>query len=345
MRLSRDAIAVLIFTVITLLLTAELAHVISDNGHGGSQHYSALFTDVVGVEAGDDVRLAGVQVGEVSGIHLVDRSIARVDFTVEAGVPVYADAHAQIRYLNLIGQRYLSLIEAPGPRVRLPSNGVIPLGATTSALNLTTLFDGFKPLFEALQPSQVNELSSEIVAALNGEGGTVQQLLATTASLTTTLANRDAVIGRVITNLNTVLATVDSRDSALNSLIDSFQTLLKGLATDSGVVGNALPQIASLMTATNGLLTDVRPNLASDVANLQTLAGQLAATKGDLDAVIKALPQKLNVLTRAGTYGSWFNFYVCGLNVNLTLLGKQIQLSTPVGVEDGDKGTVCEAAH
>ena len=57
------------------------------------------------------------------------------------------------------------------------------------------LFNGFKPLFQALSPDDINQLSYEIVQVFQGEGGTLEGLLANTASVTNTLADRDEVIG------------------------------------------------------------------------------------------------------------------------------------------------------
>ncbi len=81
------------------------------------------------------------------------------------------------------------------------------------------LFNGFQPLFQALNPEQVNELSMNLVQVLQGEGGTVQGLLAKTASLTNTLADRDQLIGQVVTNLGQTLDTVDQRHQQLNTLV------------------------------------------------------------------------------------------------------------------------------
>src|SRR3546814_20306036 len=74
------------------------------------------------------------------------------------------------------------------------ADSTIPVANTEPALDLTTLFNGFKPLFTALDPDQVNELSMNLVQVLQGEGGTVASLLENTASLTGTMAGRDDLI-------------------------------------------------------------------------------------------------------------------------------------------------------
>ena len=133
----------------------------------------------------------------------------------------------------------------------LKDGATLGLDHTQSALDLTVLFNGFKPLFAALSPKDVNELSGNIISVLQGEGGNINSLLAKTASLTSTLADRDEVIGRTITNLNAVLGTVDAHDAALKQLIDQLQRFISGLAADRKTIGASLTNINSL-TARDG---------------------------------------------------------------------------------------------
>jgi phospholipid/cholesterol/gamma-HCH transport system substrate-binding protein len=185
------------------------------------------------------------------------------------------------------------------------------LKQTEPALDLTVLFNGFKPLFAALNPKDVNSFAFEIIKTLQGEGGNVNSLLAHTASLTTTLADRDAVIGRTITNLNTVLGTVDARDAQLSQLLAELQRFVSGLSQDRAAIGASLTNIAGLAESTSGLLKDSRPAIRNDVIQLGRVTGNLDDNKAVVDKFLKNLPNKLNTITRTATYGSWFNFYLC----------------------------------
>jgi phospholipid/cholesterol/gamma-HCH transport system substrate-binding protein len=187
---------------------------------------------------------------------------------------------------------------------------------TKPALDLTVLFNGFRPLFQALDPKTVNDVSFEIIQTLQGEGGTVETLLQRTASLTTTLADKDAVIGRVIDNLTAVLDTVDKRDVDLNSLVTQLRRLAAGFAQDRATIGQSIAGIGNLTDATAGLLNGIRPGLRADVAGLGKLATNLNGSKDVIDGVLQRLPDKLNRIVATATYGGWFNFYLCGLEVN-----------------------------
>ncbi|MGI5151194.1 MCE family protein [Plantactinospora sp. CA-294935] len=315
------------FAAVTLLLTGLLGQALGSFSFGGTS-YRARFTDVTGLLPGDDVRIAGVRVGQVDGIRVVQDSLAEVTLTLTEEVPLSTTVRAKIRYRNLVGQRYVALAEGPGGGAPLRPDGLIPIGQTTPALDLTTLFNGFRPLFTALTPEDVNKLAYEIIQVLQGEGGTVASLLAHTASLTNTLADRDAVIGRVVTNLNSVLATLDSRDAELDQTIRSLQQFVTGLAGDREAIGAALVNLGKLTGSTAALLADARPALAADVTELGELAGTLNRNAAVIDGTLGRLPDRYEALTRVASHGSWLNLFVCDFDGRLALGGQGVNPAT-----------------
>ncbi|MGY6026836.1 MCE family protein [Streptomyces spinosirectus] len=309
-----------LFALITITATALLAATIVNVSFTPKDTYHAVFTDVTGLETGDDIRVAGVRVGEVEGIRIKDRTLAEVTFTVGADRPLLAGTHAVVRYRNLVGQRYIALTEGTGDATaRLRPGSTIPRSRTQPALDLNALLNGFKPLFAALSPSDVNQLATEIVQTLQGEGGTVNSLLAHTASLTTTLADRDKLIGSVIDNLNTVLATLDKRGSRFSGLLTQLRRVISGLSADRKPIGQSLVNIGDLTDVTAGLLKDARPPLKDDIAQLSDLTGTLNKNENTVEGVLKRLPNKLEKLTGTASYGSWFNFYLCDFDGRIVL--------------------------
>ena len=196
----------LIFILVTVTLTAILAVSIAHTGVSATVGYRAVFSDVTGLNVGDDVDIAGVRVGDVTSISVYKRSLALVGFSIQRGRTLPASVTASLRYLNLVGQRYMELGQGTGPvGGTLTAGGTIPEARTHPAVDLTVLFNGFQPLFQALSPGDVNQLSSEIIQVFQGESPNITGMVATVGSLTTTLASRDQVIGQVIDNLNSVL--------------------------------------------------------------------------------------------------------------------------------------------
>lgn len=309
-----------IFAAVTVVLTGLLAQTLGSLGAGGGTTYRARFIDVTGLLVGDDVRIAGVQVGRVTGIRLagVNRDEAEVSFTVDSQVPLATSVRAAVRYRNLVGQRYIGLTEGPGGG-RLAAGGLIPRSQTTPALDLTVVFNGFRPLFTGLSPEDVNRLAYELIQVLQGEGGTVASLLRRTASLIGTLADRDAAIGRVITNLNAVLGTLAERDSQLDETILRLQQFVSGLSADRVAIAGAISSIGDLAAATGALVKDVRPDLAQDITLLNALAGTLNDNTAVIEDTLERLPGRYAALTRTASYGSWFNFFLCDFDGRVAL--------------------------
>jgi len=303
------------FIVVTSLLTFVLAATIGNFGVGATTTYKAMFTDVTGLLPGNEVRISGVKVGSVAGVKLKD-NLAEVTIELEGERKLTVSNQVQLRYRNLVGERYVAIVEGTGSAEPMDEGDTVPVERTQPALDLTVLFNGFRPLFQALDPKTVNDVSMEIIKTLQGEGGTVETLLARTASLTTTLADKDAVIGRVVDNLTTVLATVDERDAELSDLISQLRRLATGFAADRKTIGESLEGISRLTDATEGLLEGIRPGLRGDIAELRTLAANLDKGKATIDGVLQRLPEKLNRIVATATYGGWFNFYLCGAKVN-----------------------------
>jgi phospholipid/cholesterol/gamma-HCH transport system substrate-binding protein len=306
----------LIFILVTVTITVVLGISIARSGVSANESYHAVFADVTGLTVGDDVDIAGVRVGDVTSLSVYHRNEALVGFDVQQGRSLPASVTATIKYLNLVGQRYIELGQGTGPVGRtLRPGATIPLAQTTPALNLTELFNGFQPLFQALSPGDVNQLSSEVIQVFQGETPNVTQLVATVGALTTTLSAKDQVIGQVIDNLNAVLATISSRGSALGNLVTTLQQVVSGLAADRQPIGTAVAAIANLTSATAGLLQVGRAPLRSDITQLGRLAGNLNANSGDVSQFLQTLPVKMSEIARLASYGSWLNFYLCSATV------------------------------
>ena len=333
-----DLTKLLIFIVVTTVATGVLVVTIGNISFGGSKEYKAVFSDATGVVKGDDVRIAGVKVGTVKGVEITDRTRALVTFSVKDETMVSGATHATIKYRNLVGQRYITLTQEVGSSERLAEGATIPISRTAPALDLTDLFNGFKPLFEALSPADINQLSYEIVQVFQGEGGTLESLLGHTASVTNTLASRDQVISDLIDNLNEVLDHIGNRDQQLNELITTFRTFVSGLKDDREAILGSLDQISELSVQTASLVKGIRSPLVEDIKQLRMLTANIQRNKGELDRALQVLPIKLEKVGRTAIYGSWFNFYLCQFQGKVKLPGVTVPVTYNTGSPRCDLG-------
>ncbi|HEV7193235.1 MAG TPA: MCE family protein [Jatrophihabitantaceae bacterium] len=317
-------IKLVVFLIVTTFATYVLAATIANTSYGSTKTYHAVFTDVAGLTSGDDVRIAGVRVGTVSGIKIIKDSDGhfkgRITFSVLSSRPLPKSSLAKLRYRNLVGQRYLDIEQGPGdPNDLLRNGGTIPASQTTPALDLTFLFNGFQPLFQGLDSTQINELSTEVIQALQGEGGSLELLFTNLADLTNAIADKDAVIGSVVDNLSSALTAVGDRDTELSNLILQLQRFISGLAQDRTTIGNSIDGINALATNTSNLLTQIRAPLAKDITDLTALTANLNKNSGEVASFLQLLPNTVGALIRTGSYGSWFNFFLCSVSGDLKL--------------------------
>lgn len=322
-----------IFTLVSIVFTTTLSVIMGGIGLGDKTEYHGIFSSASELTKGDDVRVAGVSVGEVTEVEIHGANQAKISFKVRSDVPMTTKSKASIRFLNLVGDRYLAIEQGDATAPRLESGGTLPLGQTRPALNLTALFNGFQPLFAALNPEDINELSMNLIQVLQGEGGTITGLLAQTAELTNDLADRDQLIGDVILNLTTLMKTVDGHHEQLNQLITSLKDWTGKVARDRDVIGDSLSNISALSVTLSDLLTRTRPLLKRDVAELRRLFTLLNRPENRevLDKTLEVLPTMLARQTRIGVYGSWYNYYLCQFTGGIVLTDA-LASSLPAGV-------------
>lgn len=348
-RARADLAKLAVFVVVAVLITVSVVATLLDLKLSQPQSgYRAVFANASGLESGDVVRIAGVEVGKVSSVALDSANQAVVGFTVAASQRLTTHAVASIQFQNLLGQRYLQISAGPPGGAPLRGGDTLPLANTRPGLNLTTVFTGFQPLLAALDPAQVNELTASIIAVLQGESGAVSNLVDQTAALTSNLAQRQTVIDELLDNLTPLLTNVNTDDTQLQTLIVGLDTLVKGLASERDQVGGAVSGLSQLTTSASNLLDNVQPTLDHDIAGLRSATGVLLQNQAGLSSVITGLPALLTALDKASSSGNYLTVYVCDLTVNVSgpisvKLSPGVPQSPPLTVPDGIIGN--QAVH
>ena len=290
MKITGTAIKLGIFSLVLLLFTAMLIVVFGQMRFDRTTGYSAIFSNTSGLRTGQFVRASGVEVGKVSKIELIDGgSKVRVDFNVDRSLQLFDGTTASVRYLNLIGDRYLELKRGESDK-RLPAGGTIPLEHTEPALDLDALIGGFRPLFRALDPDKVNNIAQSIITIFQGQGGTINDILDQTASLTSALADRDQAIGEVIKNLNTVLDTTVKHQQQFDETLQNFEKLITGLKNREDPIASSVANISDAAGTIADLLADNRPLLQSTVTYLEGVQQPLIDQKDQLNDILIRLP-------------------------------------------------------
>ena len=314
------------FTALMVALSVFLFMIFAQIRTGPSNSYSAIFLDASSLKPGDSVRVAGIRIGSVEDVSLRPDNKVDVTFNADQDVVLTAGTRAAVRYLNLVGDRYLELIDGPGSTRALPPGSQIPLDRTAPALDLDTLLGGLKPVLRGLDPQDVNALTNSLLKIFQGEGETLQSLLSKTSSFTNTVADNNHSLDQMIDDLSTVVATLSNEGPNFSGAIDRLQRLVSELSADRDPIGDAIGALDNGTASIADLLTNARPPLAGTVSQLNRIAPLLEADDSLLDAALQKAPDNFRKLARVGAYGSFVNYYVCALAFRATdLQGKTVE--------------------
>lgn len=312
-----------IFVVVCALGFVVMMLVFGQSRIQSEKLYRAEFSDVSGLEQDDFVRIAGVEVGKVKKISIESNSLVSVEFSADDTVVLTKGTRAAVRWADVFGGRYLSLEEGVGAAQRLEPGTTIPTERTLPALDLDSLIGGFRPLFRALDPDQVNALTGQLIAALQGQGTTVSSFLSQTAAVTSTLADRDELIGQVITNLNTVLGSLGDRTAQVDEAVTSLSELVQGLSDRKTDISNAVAYTNAAAGTVADLLQQARQPAQKVVGETDRAAGIVVVDHDYFDDFLNTLPDAYQILGRQGIYGDFYTFYLCDVVFKLNGKGGQ----------------------
>jgi len=323
-----DLIKFSIFLLLAAMFTYWVGVVTAASRPGDRVSYQAIFADVSGLESGDAVRIAGVDVGKVSNIKVQRDATILVTFNVPKGQTLNRSTEATVQYRNLIGDRIIQLTR-PDPNATVLAVGdTIPKSQTKPALDLDTLLNGFRPLFAGLAPDQINAFSSDLIKVLQGQSSAIDALVQRAGSFTSTIGDRQQLVGQVIRNLNTVVGTFDERRGSVEVLITELSKLIDGLEGQDRQVLDAAARIDTFAKDAASLVGSVRGDLKPDLVALAKAARGVATSKETLVSVLRKLPVHYAAVQNTASYGNFFNFFLCGVRIQTGGLGEP-SLITP----------------
>jgi phospholipid/cholesterol/gamma-HCH transport system substrate-binding protein len=304
------AIKLTVFTLVTIAVTIWLAAIIGNLRLFSSPYVvTAEFTDASGLLQGDVVKAAGVTVGRVADIRISD-GIALVDLSVDEGVDLPAGMGAEIRFRNLVGQRMVTLVGEGSATDTMVSGDVISLDKTRGAFDLTALFNGLRPLIRSTDPHDVNIVTREVVAALQGREEELEGFLGNVALVSDTLADKDAELTRLLDGFGAVAEDLAGRDRQLNTTLAAMADFVSDLAADRDALDQALITLSDAATRLRGVVDRNDVRIAAEVKDLEVLLDAIDDEKKNLRSAIRALPDFLVATERATTYGQWANIHL-----------------------------------
>ncbi|ORV97967.1 MlaD family protein [Mycobacterium kyorinense] len=222
---SKAVLWLTVFTLIAAVCATIVVTALRSPVRGAVSRYTAAFSDVSGLFTGDDVRISGVQVGKVEEVRL-DGRIAKVDFTALDDHPVYQNTVAAVRYQNLLGQRYVELVQPAQPGARLAAGATIPLEQTIPSFDVAKLFNGFRPVFQTLDPAQFNQFGENLLRVIQGDETGIGAVLHDLDVISGVAVNRQAAVTLLIRNLSEISRDLGGKSAQLFHFIDTLGGVL-----------------------------------------------------------------------------------------------------------------------
>ncbi|MDF5755905.1 MCE family protein [Spongiactinospora sp. TRM90649] len=278
-----------LFLTVTAGLIAVIGGQIAHVPMGGHYTVRAAFDDVSGLRAGDQVKIAGVPVGQVEDIAVVSGR-AEVTMAVGEDVRLPADSAAAIRWRDTIGRRVVYLLPGrSGDHLRDGSR----IGSTTSAVDIGELIGDLGPLTRGLDPEQINRLLTAAAEALDGNQANIPALVGHLDDLTGTVASRRELIRGMLKDYASVAGVIAGRDRQIAGLIDDLVVLTGAFADNRELVDDALVELSATVGVTGRVVGGNARELGAVVDRLAGLTGGVRREIGRIERVVAALPPPL----------------------------------------------------
>lgn len=300
-----------VFTIFTIFITFWLASVIGKlSPFTDTYQINAKFTDATGILNGDPVKIAGVEVGKVVGFEVVGGE-ANVALEIEEYVDLPSNSLIEIKFLNLLGQRVVNIIEPEDPSSeQLADGSEIPVTNTRPALDLSVVFNNLRPLIQSTNPEEINTVSRAILAVFKGREGDLAGILGNVGELTKTLADRDQRLARLVGDLDQVTAILNDQKSNISDSLDEFTQFMETLADLTPQLERTIDNLTNASGRFGNLIERNRENIEQDLSDLAVLLNIVNENLGPLDRIAKNLKEVLMSTARSHHYGKWYNLYV-----------------------------------
>ncbi|HJR45186.1 MAG TPA: MlaD family protein [Actinomycetota bacterium] len=303
-----------VFTVFTIIVTFWLASVIGKlSPFDDSYRIKAVFTDATGVLNGDPVKIAGVVIGKVVDFE-VREGEAHVHMEIQGEIELPENAIADIKFLNLLGQRVINIVEPEVPAgEQLGDGGEIPLQNTRPALDLSVVFNNLRPLIQSTNPEDINTVARAVLEVFEGREGDLAGILGNVGELTKTLADRDQRLARLVEDLDEVTKVLNGQKSNIQTSLSEFTQFMESLADLTPQLERTIDDLTNASSRFGSLIERNRINLERELTDLATLLDIVNDNLGPLDRIAQHLKEVLLSTARAHSYGKWYTLYVVNL--------------------------------
>jgi phospholipid/cholesterol/gamma-HCH transport system substrate-binding protein len=276
---------------------------------GGGTEYNALFSDSANLKSGDDVRIAGVKVGDVQDVTIdTQNRKVKVTFTVKDGF-VGNESEVDIKLKTLLGAKYLS-IDSVGTKAQDPDKTIT---RTRSPYDVYPAFTALTKTVEDINTTDLSAAFRTLADDFSGTPETVKPVVTGLARLSTTIASRDAELRNLLQRANQVTTVLADRDQQLQQLLTDGNLLLTELNNRRDAIHSLLVNTQILSVQLRGLVADNEKTIGPLLDNLDKVLSLLEKNQDSLDRGLSLLGPFYRVFNNVIGNGRWFDNYIQNL--------------------------------
>lgn len=274
---------------------------------GGGDVYSAAFAESAGLKPGEEVRIAGVKVGEVEGVDL-ERDHVRVDFRVDDGVRFGTLSRAEIKLKTILGAHYLAL-QPRGPGQQEP-DAQIPVSRTAVPFEVVPALSQLSRQVGQVDTKQLARAFDVLSDTFENSPEEIKASLRGLRRLSASIASRDEELHELLGHAKTVTGLLADRSEDITKLIRDGDTLLKVVIARRAVIHQLLINTVGLSQHINGLIRENKQQFGPALKNLHKVINVLKRNERNLESALPLLSAYVNQLTDATGTGRWFDTYI-----------------------------------
>jgi phospholipid/cholesterol/gamma-HCH transport system substrate-binding protein len=274
---------------------------------GDGKVYQAVFTEAGGLRPGDEVRVAGVRVGEVTEVRLDGEQVV-VSFQAK-GVDLHGETTAAIKVKTMLGQKFVSL----DPLGSGSLDGPIPLDRTTTPYDVNEAMSDFAETTNEIDTKQLEASFDALATAFEDTPESVQKMVAGLTGLSRTISSRDSELDELLDATEGVTGTLADRTTELAALVTDGSDLLGELQKRRAAVHDLFVGASELGQQVRGLVDDNEKTLAPALDKLDRVTAILDRNQDNLDHALELLGPYYRMLGAATGTGRWVDAYLCGL--------------------------------
>jgi phospholipid/cholesterol/gamma-HCH transport system substrate-binding protein len=334
----RDQASVGAVTLVLIMLALLVAFNADDLPIiGGGTTYTAEFTESAGLRPGNEVRLAGVKVGDVRSVELTRNEVV-VDFRVD-DISLGDESTVSIEIKTLLGDKYLALASA-GATPQRP-NDPIPRDRTRTPFDIVPAVGKLADTVDQIDTGQLAKSFAVISDTFANSPKHLRDTLSGLTRLSKTLSTRDDQLKTLLSNTANVSKTVADRDAQLQKLFADASLLLDELSARREAVSTLLSGTTSLAGELSGLVADNQRQLRPALDDLEQVTTILQRNQDNLGQSLHSLAPYVRMFNNVIGNGRWFEGYICGLLPPPTRIGvidiNPQGCSTPLAYQGGGR--------